>query len=355
LGIFTALLVLSFLVFFHELGHFVAARYFGVQVDVFSIGFGKRLLTKKIGKTEWSFSMIPLGGYVKMKGQDDSDPTNNNYDDDSYTTKKPWQKIVISFAGPFANFLLAFIIYIGIATMGVPKLLPVIGDLNQTQPAYQAGVKAGDEILAIEGKKIKYWEEIGEVIQKTPSTLHLTILRGERELNLDVTPKFYTMTNIFNEKIERKLIGITPDVNRTVHYSFSPQESLNFAYEQTKSSSTMILKGMQKLFSGDVPLNQVSGMVGIVEVTAKATSVGIIALLFFTALISVNLGILNLLPIPALDGGHIMFNLYEMIAKKAPNEEIMYRLTLIGWGILLSLMLLGLYNDIHRYIIKFLG
>ena len=355
MGIFTALLVLSFLVFFHELGHFVAARYFGVQVDVFSIGFGKRLLTKKIGKTEWSFSMIPLGGYVKMKGQDDSDPTNNNYDDDSYTTKKPWQKIVISFAGPFANFLLAFIIYIGIATMGVPKLLPVIGDLNQTQPAYQAGVKAGDEILAIEGKKIKYWEEIGEVIQKTPSTLHLTILRGERELNLDVTPKFYTMTNIFNEKIERKLIGITPDVNRTVHYSFSPQESLNFAYEQTKSSSTMILKGMQKLFSGDVPLNQVSGMVGIVEVTAKATSVGIIALLFFTALISVNLGILNLLPIPALDGGHIMFNLYEMIAKKAPNEEIMYRLTLIGWGILLSLMLLGLYNDIHRYIIKFLG
>jgi len=355
LGIFTALLVLSFLVFFHELGHFVAARYFGVQVDVFSIGFGKRLLTKKIGKTEWSFSMIPLGGYVKMKGQDDSDPTNNNYDDDSYTTKKPWQKIVISFAGPFANFLLAFIIYIGIATMGVPKLLPVIGDLNQTQPAYQAGVKAGDEILAIEGKKIKYWEEIGEVIQKTPSTLHLTILRGERELNLDVTPKFYTMTNIFNEKIERKLIGITPDVNRTVHYSFSPQESLNFAYEQTKSSSTMILKGMKKLFSGDVPLNQVSGMVGIVEVTAKATSVGIIALLFFTALISVNLGILNLLPIPALDGGHIMFNLYEMIAKKAPNEEIMYRLTLIGWGILLSLMLLGLYNDIHRYIIKFLG
>ena len=355
MGIFTALLVLSFLVFFHELGHFVAARYFGVQVDVFSIGFGKRLLTKKIGKTEWSFSMIPLGGYVKMKGQDDSDPTNNNYDDDSYTTKKPWQKIVISFAGPFANFLLAFIIYIGIATMGVPKLLPVIGDLNQTQPAYQAGVKAGDEILAIEGKKIKYWEEIGEVIQKTPSTLHLTILRGERELNLDVTPKFYTMTNIFNEKIERKLIGITPDVNRTVHYSFSPQESLNFAYEQTKSSSTMILKGMKKLFSGDVPLNQVSGMVGIVEVTAKATSVGIIALLFFTALISVNLGILNLLPIPALDGGHIMFNLYEMIAKKAPNEEIMYRLTLIGWGILLSLMLLGLYNDIHRYIIKFLG
>ena len=299
--------------------------------------------------------MIPLGGYVKMKGQDDSDPTKSNYDDDSYTTKKPWQKIVISFAGPFANFLLAFILYIGIATMGMPKLLPVIGDLNQTQPAYQAGLKAEDKILTIDGKKIEYWEDIGEAIQKSPSTLHLTLLRGEDELKIDVTPKLYTMTNIFKEKIERKIIGITPDINSTVHYSFSPQESLTFAYEQIKSSSTMILKGMQKLFSGDVPLNQVSGMVGIVEVTAKATSVGIIALLFFTALISVNLGILNLLPIPALDGGHIMFNLYEMVTKRAPNEEVMYRLTIIGWGVLLSLMLLGLYNDIHRYIIKFLG
>ena len=299
--------------------------------------------------------MIPLGGYVKMKGQDDSDPTKSNYDDDSYTTKKPWQKIVISFAGPFANFLLAFLLYIGIATMGMPKLLPVIGDLNQTQPAYQAGLKAEDKILTIDGKKIEYWEDIGEAIQKSPSTLHLTVLRGEDKLKIDVTPKLYTMTNIFKEKIERKIIGITPDINSTVHYSFSPQESLTFAYEQIKSSSTMILKGMQKLFSGDVPLNQVSGMVGIVEVTAKATSVGIIALLFFTALISVNLGILNLLPIPALDGGHIMFNLYEMVTKRAPNEEVMYRLTIIGWGVLLSLMLLGLYNDIHRYIIKFLG
>ncbi len=348
MGIFTALLILSFLIFFHELGHFTAARFFGVQVDVFSIGFGKRLFTKKIGKTEWSISMIPLGGYVKMKGQDDSNPNFVSYDEDSYNIKKPWQRIIILLAGPFANFLLAFLIYLSISFIGVPKLLAVVGDVNSTQPAYTAGVHIGDRIVQVNGDNIKYWEEIGDEIQKSSTNLQLTILRENSYIDLTVTPKVERVKNRFDETIERKIIGITPDLNSTATVHYGLNDGLDYAYNQTKNASMLIVKGLQKLISGLVPMEQLGGVVSIVDVTAKASSVGFVALLFFTALISVNLGVLNLLPIPALDGGHIVFNLYEMVTKRKPNQEIMYRLTVIGWAILLSMMLLGLYNDINR-------
>jgi len=347
-GIFTALIILSFLIFFHELGHFSAARFFGVQVDVFSIGFGKKIFTKKIGKTEWTISMIPLGGYVKMKGQDDSNPNLISYDQDSYNIKKPWERIIILLAGPFANFLLAFLLYFSISSIGIPKLLATIGDVNKTQPAYHAGIKVGDQILSINGEKIIYWEDMARTIQNNPNQLRLTILRENHYLDITVVPKIQNVKNRFNEIVQRKMIGIMPDKNSThiVHYSFN--QSINYAYTQTQQASMLIINGLKKLFSGLVPVEQLGGVVSIVDVTAQASKVGLLTLLFFTALISVNLGVLNLLPIPALDGGHIMFNLYEMITKKKPNEEIMYKLTLLGWMILLSMMLLGFYNDINR-------
>lgn len=355
MGIITALFILSFLVFFHELGHFTAARFFGVQVDVFSIGFGKKLLTKKIGKTLWSFSLIPLGGYVKMKGQDDSDPSHISHDEDSYTSKKPWQRIIILLAGPFANFLLAFLLYITIATMGVPTLLSTVGEVNTTQPAYKAGFLVGDNITQINGIPIQYWSEIGEAIKNAPSTLHVMVQRENNLIELTVIPESHKMLNIFKEEIDRKIIGITPDINSSIDVPYTLKQSIDYAYEQTKASSLLIVKSIQKLFAGSVPLDQVGGVVSIVDVTAKASHVGFIALLFFSALISVNLGVLNLLPIPALDGGHIVFNLYEMITKKVPNEEVMYKLTLLGWGLLLSMMVVGLYNDINRIIMRMLG
>lgn len=350
MGIITALLILSFLVFFHELGHFTAARFFGVQVDVFSIGFGKKLFSKQIGKTEWSFSLIPLGGYVKMKGQDDSDPNFVSYDEDSYNVKKPWERIIILLAGPFANFLLAFLLYLAIATIGVPKLLPTIGDVNKTNPAYQAGVQIGDQITNINGEHIHYWEDIGKAIERSPSLVHMTVLRDNEYVQLTVIPELQKRQNMFQEVVQQPIIGIQADRNSTTAIQYGLEDGLNYAYIQTEQASMLILKSLQKLVMGLVPIDQLGGVVSIVDVTAKASSVGIVALLFFTALISVNLGVLNLLPIPALDGGHIIFNLYEMITNKVPNEEVMYRLTLFGWGLLLSIMLLGLYNDINRLI-----
>jgi len=347
MGILVALLVLSVLIFFHELGHFTAARFFGVQIDVFSIGFGKRLWTKKIGKTEWSISAIPLGGYVKMKGQDDTDPTKISYDEDSYTAKKPWQRIIILLAGPFANFLMAFFLYLAIAYMGVPKLLAYVGEVSKDSPAYQAGLKKEDKILQINGVNIKYWEEISKQINASKGKITLVIERNKHLKTLNITPKVIDDKNLFGEKITRRIIGISPlPKQTTVVYGFF--EGFHYAWDETVRSSTLIFKSVQKLLTGAVSTDKLGGIITIVDVTAQASAAGILALFFFTALISVNLGVLNLLPIPALDGGHIMFNLYEMIRGKAPSENVMYNITLVGWALLIGLMLLGLYNDVNR-------
>ena len=347
MGILVALLVLSVLIFFHELGHFTAARFFGVQIDVFSIGFGKRLWTKKIGKTEWSISAIPLGGYVKMKGQDDADPTKISYDEDSYNTKKPWQRIVILLAGPFANFLMAFLLYLAIAYMGVPKLLPYVDKVTKDSPAYQAGLQTKDKILQINGINIKYWEEIGRQINASQGKLTIIIERNQHLKTVTLQPKVINDKNIFGETVTRRIIGITPlPKQTTLVYGFT--EGFGYAWNETVKSSTLIFKSLQKLITGAVSTDQLGGIITIVDVTAQASHAGILALFFFTALISVNLGVLNLLPIPALDGGHIMFNLYELITRHAPSETVLVRLTIAGWGILLGLMSLGIYNDINR-------
>ncbi len=356
MGIFIALLVLSLLIFFHELGHFLIARFFGVKVDIFSIGFGKRLFTKKIGDTEWSISIIPLGGYVKMKGQDDSNPLAKNDDSDSYTTKKPWQKILILLAGPFANFFVAFLLYFTASQMGTylsplfnySHYIPTtIGAFSSESPAKEAGLKEGDKIVKINGIEIKNWDSIGKSIQKYDGNINFTILRDNRELNFNIRPLIKEQKNRFGETIKRKIIGIAPKIRDNI-LKFSPIDGIVFAYNETIYASTMIFKSVEKLITGSVPANQLGGVISIVDITSKASQSGLLALIFFTALISVNLGVLNLLPIPALDGGHIMFNLYEIITRKAPSEKIMYRLTIVGWGILLSLMLLGIYNDLNR-------
>jgi len=348
MGIFIALIIFSFLVFFHELGHFVAARYFGVKVEVFSIGFGKRLFNRQIGETVWSISAIPLGGYVRMKGQDDSDPTQKSYDADSYNTKTPLQRIVISLAGPFANFLLAFLLYFAITLIGIPKLLTVVADVNTTHPAYLAGIRNGDTIKSIDGIATTYWEDIGKNIRQQPEPLNVTIVRDNQLMDLQITPIAFQTKNRFGTIKTRYIIGISPDMNHTKTVQYGGADAIHYAYEKTLFSAHFIFNNLKKLAMGEVPLKDLSGPVGMVDMTAKVAKMGIVALLAFAALISVNLGVVNLLPIPALDGGHTLFHFYELIAKKPANEEVMWKLTLFGWAILLSLMLLGFYNDINR-------
>jgi regulator of sigma E protease len=346
----TFILVLSFLVFFHELGHFLVARFYGVKVYTFSIGFGKKLWSKHYKGTEWVIAPIPLGGYVKMKGQDDMDPSKAESGEDSYTAKTPFQKIQILLAGPFANFVLAGILFFFIAILGNKVYTPSIGQVLENSPALEAGLLKDDKIVQINNTKITTWDEMTSIIKSSDGTLKLYIKRANQTAIkiIYVTPKLRESVNLFGEKIYKKMVGIAPSGDTIIqkHNIFS---AVDFAIEKTIGTSTIIFKSVQKLIDGSVPSSEIGGVIAIGTVVSDAREAGLVALLTISAFISVNLGVLNLLPIPALDGGHIMFNTYEMITRRKPSPQVLTYMTMAGWVLLLGLMFLGVYNDINRY------
>ena len=347
MSILVSLLVLSALIFFHELGHYAAARLMGVHIETFSIGFGSKIASFNKWGTQWKLAMIPLGGYVKMKGQDDSNPAHKSFDDDSYNVKTPTQKIFILLAGPFANFILAFVLYFIIALGGPNILSPVIGKVLKDSPAYIAGLESKDIVKSINNQDIKTWKDMSKIIEKSNGTLNISIQRNGFIETIMLTPKITQTTNMFNETIQKRMIGIG-SAGVTHKLTLNPSELISYATEQTVFASTMIFTGLKKLIVGEVPAKELGGVISIVKLTSDATAQGWMSVLFFAALISVNLGVLNLLPIPALDGGHIMFNLYEMIFRREASEAIIIKLTIVGWVLLFSLMGLGVYNDINR-------
>jgi regulator of sigma E protease len=347
MSILVSLLVLSALIFFHELGHYAAARLMGVHIETFSIGFGSKIASFNKWGTQWKLAMIPLGGYVKMKGQDDSNPAHKSFDDDSYNVKTPTQKIFILLAGPIANFLLAFFLYFTIALGGPNILSPVIGKVIKDSPAYIAGLESKDIVKSINNQDIKTWKDMSKIIEKSNGTLNISIQRNGFIETIMLTPKITQTKNMFNETIQKRMIGIG-SAGVTHKLTLNPSELISYATEQTVFASTMIFTGLKKLIVGEVPAKELGGVISIVKLTSDATAQGWMSVLFFAALISVNLGVLNLLPIPALDGGHIMFNLYEMIFRREASEAIIIKLTIVGWVLLFSLMGLGVYNDINR-------
>ncbi len=277
MGIFIALLVLSFLIFFHELGHFIAARLFGVKVETFSIGFGKRVLSKKIGDTVWAISLIPLGGYVKMKGQDDINPLHKSKDEDSYNSKKPWQRIIILLAGPFANFLVAFLIYFGASQIGTylsplfdysHYISPTIGNFSKESPAKSAGLKIGDRILEINGVRVERWNNLKDIIESQDGNLLIKVLRENSILDFEVQPTIQSLKNKFGETIERRVIGISPKIPEE-NLKFSIFDGLEFAYHETIYASTLIFQSVQKLITGAVPTKELGGVISIVDMTSK--------------------------------------------------------------------------------------
>ncbi len=352
MGIFVSFLVLSALIVFHEWGHFLAARFFGVKVEEFGlgmpIGITKPWAAKKWGETTYSFYPVLLGGFVRMKGQDDFDLSKKSDEIDSYQSKKPWQKIIILLAGPFANIFLAFLLYIAIAYIGAEERAAIIGGIAEKSPASKAGLMLGDKIVQVNGTSVVTWDQMGEIIRTSQGSLSLEIERNSSRLPITLMPHISEAKNMFGESIKKRLIGIGPRGDFVRLKFDGVSDVLHYAWDKTLWATTMIVQSVQKLIQGAIPANQMGGIISIMDVTAKAQSIGIATLFSLMALISVNLGILNLLPIPALDGGHIMFNLYEIIFKKSPSEKTFYYMTLGGWALLLSLMLFTTYNDIIR-------
>lgn len=338
--------VISFLIFFHEFGHFIVAKALKVNVITFSIGFGEKILTYNFKGTQYALSAIPLGGYVQLKGQNDANPKEKNYDADSYNSLSPIKRIAILFAGPFFNLLLAFLLYIWVGFLGVDKLAPVVGKLLPNSAALGSGLMVNDRILKIDGVEIKEWDEIRKQVNLDP--INLLILRDNKTLNITLTPKISKSKNIFGEDVQIPLIGISPDFEQLVKIKHTGFESLSYAYTETINASKLIYKGLYKLISGVVPIKDMAGIVAMSDITTKVAQIGLVPLLLMTALISVNLGLLNLLPLPVLDGGHIAFNLYEILFKKEVNERVFVALSYCSMVLLLALMAFTVVNDLYR-------
>ncbi len=344
-----AVLMLAFLIFVHELGHFTIARICGVKVEVFSIGFGKKLCFFKLFGTQFALSLIPLGGYVKLKGMDkEEDGTNETHQtNDSYAQKSPFQKLWILFGGAFFNFLFAILVYFFLALSGEKVLLPVIGDLEKN--ALEAGLLKGDKIISINHKKIASFREIRSVVAHARGELVLEIERNHQVLEKRLTPKIVAVisdSNDPNEIIKYKVIGIKPDMQKTGVVSYSLFQAFEKALSRFKEGVVLIGDSLRRLIMGSASVKELSGVVGIVGALSHASSLSM--LLLFGAFLSINLGILNLLPIPALDGAQMLGVVFKNIFKITLPAFMQNALWLAGVGFLVFIMFLGLFNDITR-------
>ncbi|GAA9116820.1 RIP metalloprotease RseP [Helicobacter pylori] len=345
-----AVLMLAFLIFVHELGHFTIARICGVKVEVFSIGFGKKLCFFKLFGTQFALSLIPLGGYVKLKGMDKEENETNERANDSYVQKSPFQKLWILFGGAFFNFLFAILVYFFLALGGEKVLLPIIGDLEKN--ALEAGLLKGDKILSINHKKIASFKEIRSAVAHARGELVLEIERNHQILEKRLTPKIVAVisdSNDPNEIIKYKVIGIKPDMQKTgvISYSlFSLFQAFEQALSRFKEGVVLIVDSLRRLITGSASVKELSGVVGIVGALSHASSLSM--LLLFGAFLSINLGILNLLPIPALDGAQMLGVVFKNIFKITLPAFMQNALWLAGVGFLVFIMFLGLFNDITR-------
>ncbi|GAA9936583.1 RIP metalloprotease RseP [Helicobacter pylori] len=342
-----AVLMLAFLIFVHELGHFTIARICGVKVEVFSIGFGKKLCFFKLFGTQFALSLIPLGGYVKLKGMDKEEDETNESANDSYVQKSPFQKLWILFGGAFFNFLFAILVYFFLALGGEKVLLPVIGDLEKN--ALEAGLLKGDKILSINHKKIASFREIRSVVVRARGELVLEIERNHQILEKRLTPKIVAVisdSNDPNEIIKYKVIGIKPDMQKTGVISYSLFQAFEKALSRFKEGVVLIVDSLRRLIMGSTSVKELSGVVGIVGALSHASSLSM--LLLFGAFLSINLGILNLLPIPVLDGAQMLGVVFKNIFKITLPAFMQNALWLAGVGFLVFIMFLGLFNDITR-------
>jgi regulator of sigma E protease len=348
-NIFSFIIVLSILILVHELGHFLVARLFGVGVLKFSLGFGPRIAGKTIGITDYRLSAIPLGGYVKMVGDEpdvDIPPEDIPL---SFNHKPLFKRFLIVAAGPFSNLLLAVVIFFGLFLItGIPVLNPVIGKIDAGSPAGKAGIQEGDNVTAINGQAIDSWEAMAKMITSSKGQdLTLTVLRQGQILDIVVAPQPKPSKNLFGESIDRYVIGVmsSGDVHiRKLRFGEALSESL----EQTYKIAELTVLSVIKLIQGTVSTKTLGGPIMIAEMAGQQAKEGVASLVFFIALLSINLGILNFLPIPVLDGGHLFFFLIEAVIRRPLSIRVRELAQQAGIAALVLLMILVFYNDINR-------
>ena len=379
------LIILSILVFVHEMGHFLAARSLGVGVEVFSLGFGRTLWSRKKNGTEYRMSALPFGGYVKMTGEDPTSEVSVESLSVSFALKPVWARMIIVVAGPFSNFIMAVLVFFFFfMARGVPVSTSVIGDVMPDSPAFHAGLLPEDRIVSINGEKITAWEEISPLVQKTgqgpvsvvvsrkppvttppfagllgaaPHHFRRTIEKGPlREVALSISPRKTQGQNEYGEKKSRYTIGIGPGPSLMV--PGGPVAAIREAVGQTYTVCYLTVGTVARIFKGTVSAREtIGGPITMARTTGAITKnmdsdlVRTLWTLFsFLGLLSASLGIINLFPIPVLDGGHLLFFVLEAVFRRPVSLRIRELSTQAGMVFLIAIMIFFVVNDVIRWI-----
>jgi len=351
------LVILTVLVFVHELGHYLIARYNGVRVEVFSIGFGPELFgwTDK-AETRWKFSLIPLGGYVKMFGDANAasmpdsglDRLSPEEKAVAFPYKRLGQRTWIVAGGPLANFLFAIVLLAGLfAFVGQPFTPAVVGDVQPESAAEAAGMLPGDRIVSIDGATIERFEDVQRIVRLSPEQrLEIVVLRDGAEVPLVATPQRTEFDDNFGNKQEIGLLGVTRSGVEYVKHG--PIMALWRATEETAYLTVGTLKAVGQIIAGTRSAKELGGPIRIAEMSGQVAQVGVVSVIWFMAVLSINLGLINLFPIPMLDGGHLLFYAFEAARGRPLGERAQEYGFRIGLALVLSLMVFATWNDIVR-------
>jgi regulator of sigma E protease len=343
------IIVLGVLVFVHELGHFLMAKLFGVRVDAFSLGFPPKLLHKKIGDTDYRLSVVPLGGYVKLFGENPKDEVPPELQPVSFSHHPLWHRFLIVLAGPAFNLIFAALaLFLVFTFSGIPYLTTEIGGVKEGSPAAQAGLQKGDQVLSVGGQAVSRWENLSAKIrQNGEKPLTLSVRRGDRDFQVQVTPQLMETSDIFGTKVSAVIIGISSGDTPAVE-QVGPIQALTLGVVYTGRLTWLTLESLYKLVVREVPLKSIGGPILIAQMAGKQAEMGVSYLVQFMAALSINLFLVNLLPIPVLDGGHLFFFTLEAIRGKP--LPLQHREMAQGFGLmlLLALMILIFYQDILR-------
>lgn len=353
-----AIVLFGILIFVHELGHFIFAKLSGVRVLKFSLGFGPRVIGKQIGETEYLLSLLPLGGYVKMYGEEVGDEVEMQDSERSFKGQRLWKKAMIVLAGPLFNILLTFGLYTSLLAGGIEvpvpdlkNLMPVVDEVDPNYPAAVAGMQKGDKIVRIGDTEINTWIDIINVVGLNPGKpLDFRVQRGGELLDFKITPLAITQTAKSGKTVTIGRIGIrkTGQGLYTIIESKSAIEAPGQGAYATYKMGTMIFDSLWMTLSGEISPKNLGGPITIFTESSKAASAGAVTYFLFMALVSVNLGVLNILPIPVLDGGHLLFMAIEAVRGKPVSDTAIAISQRIGIALLLALMALVMYNDMFR-------
>ncbi len=352
ISIVSVIVLLGILIFAHELGHFLMAKYAGVGVERFQLGFGPKLIGRQWGETEYRLSLIPLGGLVKLVGESDGEELSEEDEKRSFLKQRPLKKIAIVTAGPLFNVLLAVLIFMVVFMIGIPTLANRVGSVQPGSPAAAAGLGAGDRIMVIEGKKIASWDELADAIGRDGGRpLRITVERGGALRDVTVQPRLMPGKNIFGEETSSYKIGVAPAPDTFVR-RMNILQAFGHSLVQSWAITKLTVVSIVKILEGVVSPRTLGGPILIAQIAGAQVKEGIIPFLLFMALLSINLAVLNILPIPVLDGGHLLFFLIEAATGKEVNIRWREAAQQVGFVLLVLLMIFVIMMDIQRLNIK---